>query len=105
MFIFWPLKPNPMNTKILATIIFALLALKTVSQSYKFLYNLDKDLNTTAKEKAIIIGKAYENNGKLILDCFLKTTGKKMLTATVKDSTLGTLHGMFTTYYEDMSVE
>ena len=94
-----------MNTKILATIIFSFLALKTVSQSYKFLYHLDKDLSSTSKEKAIIIGKGYESDGKVILDCFLKTTGKMILSATIKDSSLSTLHGMFKTYYDDMKIE
>ncbi len=94
-----------MNTKILATIIFSFLALKTVSQSYKFLYNLDKNLSSTSKEKAVIIGKGYESDGKLILDCFLKTTGNKILSATVKDSSLSTLHGMFKTYYDNMKIE
>lgn len=94
-----------MNTKIFATFIFSFLALKTLSQAYKFIYHLDKDLGSTSKEKAVIIGKGYESDGKLILDCFLKATGKKILSATVKDSTLSTLHGMFKTYYDDMKIE
>jgi antitoxin component YwqK of YwqJK toxin-antitoxin module len=94
-----------LNTKILVTVIFSFFALKTSSQSYKFLYHLDKDLGSTSKEKAIIIGKGYERNGSLILDCFLKTTEKKILSATVKDSTLSTLHGMFISYYDDMKTE
>jgi antitoxin component YwqK of YwqJK toxin-antitoxin module len=94
-----------LSTKIFATIIFSFLTLKTLSQSYKFLYHLDKDLSSTSKEKAVIIGKAYEKDGQLILDCFLKTTEKKILSATVKDSTLSTLHGMFKTYYDDMKLE
>lgn len=94
-----------MNTKILVTIIFSFLTLKTLGQSYKFLYHLDKDLGSTSKEKAVITGKAYESNGSLILDCFLKTTEKKILSATVKDSTLNTLHGMFISYYDDMKTE
>jgi antitoxin component YwqK of YwqJK toxin-antitoxin module len=94
-----------LNIKILATIIFSFLTLNTISQSYKFLYHLDKDLGSTSQEKAIIIGKGYESDGKLILDCFLKNTGKKILSATVKDSSLSTLHGMFKTYYDDMNIE
>ena len=94
-----------MNTKILVSVIFSFLALKTLGQSYKFLYHLDKDLSSTSQEKAIIIGKGYESNGRLVLDCFLKATGKMILSATVKDSTLSTLHGMFKTYYDDMKIE
>ncbi len=98
-------KPKQLNTKILVTLIFSFFALKIFSQSYKFLYHLDKDLSSTSKEKAVIIGKAYEQDGKLILDCFLKTTEQKILSATVKDSTLSALHGMFKTYYDDMKLE
>lgn len=94
-----------MNTKIFATIIFSFLALTTLSQSYRFLYHLDKDLSSTSKEKAIIVGKGYESDGKLILDCFLKVTGKKIISATVKDPSLSTLHGMFITYHDDMKIE
>ncbi len=94
-----------LNIKILATIIFSFLTLNTISQSYKFLYHLDKDLSSTSKEKAVIIGKGYESDGRLILDCFLKVTGKKILSATVKDSSLNTLHGMFKTYHDDMKLE
>lgn len=94
-----------MNTKIFAIVIFSFLALKTFGQSYKFIYYLDKDLSSTTKEKADIIGKGYESNGNLLLDCFLKITGKKIISATVKDSTLSTLHGMFKTYYDDMKLE
>jgi antitoxin component YwqK of YwqJK toxin-antitoxin module len=68
-------------------------------------YYLDKDLGSVSKEKAVIIGKAYDDNGKLILDCFLKTTGKKIISATVSDSALGMLHGPFKTYHPDMKIE
>ena len=94
-----------MNTKIFATIIFSFLALKTLSQSYRYIYYLDNDLSSTTKQKATIIGKGYDNNGHLILDCFLKTTGNKIISATVKDSTLSTLHGIFKTYYDDLKTE
>ena len=94
-----------MTTKIFATIIFSFLALKTLSQSYRYIYYLDNDLSSTTKQKATIIGKGYDNNGHLILDCFLKTTGNKIISATVKDSTLSTLHGIFKTYYDDMKTE
>ena len=98
-------KPKLLNIKIFAAIVFSFFTLKTLSQSYKFIYYLDKDLNSTSRGKAVIIGKGYESNGSIILDCFLKTTGKKIISATVKDSTLSTMHGMFTTYHEDMKIE
>ena len=94
-----------MNSKILVLFIFSFFARDGAAQSYSFLYHLDKDLSSTSKEQAVIIGKGYQSQGRFILDCFLKATGKKILSATVKDSSLSTLHGMFTTYYDDMSIE
>lgn len=94
-----------MNNKIFASIFFLFLASKSESQDYKFIYYLDNDLNSVSKQKAVIIGKAYEQDGHLLLNCFLKTTGKMIITAGVKDSTLSALHGMFRTYYDDMATE
>ena len=98
-------KPNLLNTKIFISIVFSFLVLTTFSQSYKYIYYLDKDLSSISKEKAVIIGKGYVDNGSFILDCFLKITGNKIASATLTDSTLSTLHGMFTTYYDDMKIE
>ena len=98
-------KPKLLNIKIFAAIVFSFFTLKTLSQSYKFIYYLDKDLSSIAKEKAVIIGKGYEQNGSFILDCFLKATGKKIITATVKDSLLSELQGPFKTYYDNMKLE
>jgi antitoxin component YwqK of YwqJK toxin-antitoxin module len=94
-----------MNTKILAGLIFLLLALRAESQDYKFVYYLDKDLNSVSKQKAVIVGKAYEQGGNLLLNCFLKSTGKLIITAGIKDSALSALHGLFKTYHNDMTTE
>lgn len=94
-----------MKYKIFASLFFLFLALRSESQEYKFVYYLDKDLNSVTKQKADIIGKAYEQDGHLLLNCFLKTTGKMIITAGVKDSALSALHGIFRTYYEDMKIE
>ena len=80
-------------------------AIKAESQDYKFVYYLDKDLNSTSKGKATIIGKAYEHNGLLILNCFPKNSDKMSVAATVKDSTLSTLHGIFRSYHDNMQIE
>jgi hypothetical protein len=69
------------------------------------MYYLDKELNVVPQNEAVFIGKAYEYKGYLRLDCFLTTTGKMVVTASVKDSTLGTLHDLFRTYHDDMSIE
>lgn len=98
-------KLTQLKTKILVVIILSFLALETSGQNYKFIYHLDKDLMSTTQEKAVIIGKAYEEDGRLILNCFNKTNGRKVLSATIKDSSLSTLHGMFKTYHEDMKME
>lgn len=94
-----------MKTKLVVLIFLSFFTREITGQSYKFLYNLDKDLSSTSKEQAIIIGKAYESQGRLILDCFLKATGKKILSATVKDSSLSMLHGLYTSFYENMNIE
>jgi antitoxin component YwqK of YwqJK toxin-antitoxin module len=94
-----------MKTKIFAVISLFFLAFKVCAQDYKFIYYLDKDLNSTTKSKALIIGKGYQKNGIFTLDCFLKSTGRRTVSATVKDSSLSTLHGMFTTFYDDMKTE
>ena len=86
-------------------IVFLFLALKSESQVYKFIYYLDNDLNSVSKQKAVIIGKAYEQNGKLLINCFVKATGKMIITAGVKDSGLSALHGMFRTYHDNMATE
>lgn len=99
------LQTNSMNIKIFACIFFLFLALKSESQNYKFVYYLDKDLSSVSKQNAAIIAKAYEKDGHLLLDCFLKTTGKKIITAGIKDSALSAFHGPFRTYYEDMKIE
>ncbi len=94
-----------MNNKILACLFFFFFTLKCESQVYKFIYYLDNDLNSVSKQKAVIIGKAYEQDGRLLLNCFLKTTGKMIISAGVKDSALSALHGMFRTYYDNMATE
>lgn len=94
-----------MRNRILTFIFFLLLAYKSNGQAYKYIYYLDKELNSVPRSEAVLIGKAYPYNGYLRIDCFLKTTEKLVLTATVKDSTLSTLHDLFRTYHDDMSVE
>lgn len=94
-----------MKYKIFAGIVFLFLALRCECQNYKFVYYLDKDLSSVSKQKAEIIAKAYEQDGRLLLNCFLKSTGKMIITAGIKDSALSALHGIFRTYYEDMKIE
>lgn len=94
-----------MSNKLFTVIFFLFLACRAGGQNYKFIYYLDKDLNSTEKNKAFIIGKGYEKNGVFTLDCFLKSSGRMTVSATVKDSSLSTLHGLFKTYYENMKTE
>lgn len=95
-----------MKYKIVTCIVFLfLLAVRSESQDYKFVYYLDKDLSSVSEQKAEIIAKAYEQDGHLLLNCFLKSTGKMIITAGIKDSALSALHGIFRTYYEDMKIE
>lgn len=94
-----------MGNKTLALIFLLCAWLRSAGQDYKFVYYLDKDLSSVSKDNATILAKAYEQDGHLLLDCFLKTTGEKIITASVKDSTLSALHGIFRTYYNDLKIE
>jgi antitoxin component YwqK of YwqJK toxin-antitoxin module len=85
--------------------LFSAFTLTVLSQNYKFIYYLDAGLNSTTKENAAAIGRAYEKDGLIVMDCYGKTSGKKILSATFKDSTLGVLHGMYTSYFENDSIE
>lgn len=98
-------KTNPLVRSILIFFFLLVVVVRATSQDYKFIYYLDKDLNSTSQEKASVIGKAYENDGALILNCFQKKTGKMTISARVKDSTLSTLHGVFRSYYDNMVME
>lgn len=94
-----------MRNKLFVCIFLIFLASRSESQNYKYIYYLDKDLSSVSKKNATIIAKAYEQDGHLLLDCFQKTTGKKIITAGIKDSALSALHGLFRTYYGDMKIE
>lgn len=96
---------SKMSRKIFSCLFLLFIAHNSESQNYKFIYYLDKDLNSTEKDKAVILGKGYERNAVFTLDCFLKSSGRMTVSASVKDSSLSTLHGLFTTYYDDMKIE
>lgn len=71
------------------------------AQQYEFVYYFDANLSFVNKETAVIIGKGYKADGLVAVDCFGKTTGKKMFTATFKDSSLQIMHGKYVSYYEE----
>ena len=90
---------------IICLLSFFIIAATGYSQEYKYAYYLDANLNFVSKEKAAAIGKAYEQNGLIVLDCFGIQTGQKVFTATFKDSLLQVMHGRYTSYYEDEFIE
>lgn len=95
-----------MNFKFrIVVMIFLASFLNGFSQQYQYLYYLDENLNAVEKSKSILTGKAYYENGTLKMDCFGKTTGKLLLTATFSDSALNELQGLFRTYHNNMSIE
>lgn len=71
------------------------------SQSYKYRYYLDENLNSVPEAKASITGKAYWDSGGFKMDCFAKTTGQLLLTAYFADSTLSFLKGRFISYFSN----
>jgi protein TonB len=74
-------------------------------QPYKYIYYLDGNLLTCAHSKAVLIGKAYPENGLIKLDCFDKTFGNLMISAHFTDSALGTFQGLFESYYFNSKIE
>ncbi len=80
----------------LISLIFLFSQLK--AQQYKYIYYLDDNYRPVSKKDATIIGKAYEQDDYLILNCFQKKNDQLLLTAAVKDSSLNTLHGLYRTY-------
>lgn len=80
-------------------------SLPVFGQQYKFLYHLDVNLNSVEQSKSVVTGKGYFENGYLRLDCFFNSTGQLFLSATFKDSSLGTLQGLFSTYFPNMQTE
>ena len=99
------MKKTILKMKIFATIIVSVFAFKALGQPYKYTYYLNSDLISVPKDKAILIGKSYIQNSNWMLDCFLVTTGKKIITATVKDSLLSELHGPFKSYFANTRLE
>ncbi len=75
------------------------------AQDYKFVYYFDGNLSFTSKDAALAIGKAYKKDDLVIVDCFSKASGKIIFTASFKDSSLQTMNGLYTSYYDDNIIE
>jgi antitoxin component YwqK of YwqJK toxin-antitoxin module len=90
---------------IICLLSFFLIVITGYNQEYKYAYYFDANLNFVSKEKAVAIGKAYEQNGLIIMDCFGIQTGKMIFSSTFKDSSLQVMHGLHTSYYEDDFIE
>lgn len=74
-------------------------------QEYKFLYYLDTDLGSVAKDKATIIGKGLKENGLFRLDCFSAQNNRLLMTIHFKDSTISVLEGPFKSYHSNGMLE
>lgn len=70
-------------------------------QEYKFIYYLDKDLNSCKKNDAIIIGKGFNGNDRFTLDYYVNASNKLLMTAQYLDSTLSIMDGTFRSYYAE----
>lgn len=75
------------------------------SQGYKFIYYLDVNFSSVQKAKAVIVGRAAEDNGLLKVECFGISNDQHLMTAHFKDSTLSTLQGIFKSYHPNGRVE
>ncbi len=88
---------------VLLTLLFC--AGKAVSQPYKYVYYFDNNYNTAEQSVSTVTGKGYEDNGAFKVDFYSKATNQLLLSATYKDSTLGALHGMFRSYFSNLTTE
>lgn len=86
-----------------ATLVF--LAGTARSQSYKYIYYLDKDFASVDSANALFIGKGYDDNGLFGLDGFDKNTGQLFTKMHFVDSTLGNMQGFFQSFYPDGKLE
>ena len=82
-----------------------LTAVAVKSQSYKFIYYLDTDLNTVSKKKASIIGKGLKGNKLVKLDCFSAFSNALLMTIHFADSSLAVLQGSFRSYHLNGKIE
>ncbi|MBK6635397.1 MAG: hypothetical protein IPG38_14795 [Chitinophagaceae bacterium] len=82
-----------------------LTAVAVKSQSYKFIYYLDTDLNTVSKKKASIIGKGFKENNLFKLDCFSAFNNALLMTIHFADSSLAVLQGSFRSYHVNGKIE
>lgn len=84
----------------------ALFALANIctSQPYKYVYYLDKDLASTTKSTAIIIGKGFKENGLVQVDYFDRQDNLLFMIAHFTDSSLSSMMGLFTEFYKNNKV-
>jgi len=75
------------------------------TQSYKYIYYLDKDLSSVDSSSALFIGKGMKDNNFFLLDCFKKQSGKLFMSAHFTDSTVSVLDGGFKSFYDNDSEE
>ncbi len=90
-----------MKNKVCLLLIFLSITISCFSQEYKFVYYLDKDLQTTNKKAALFIAKGKIENDKFKLDCFNKETNNLIMTIHFTDSSLNEMSGSFTSYYQN----
>lgn len=103
LFIFKTLPLKPAYFFLFLLCLFA--GTRTSAQPYQYVYYMDNNLNFAGKDNYTIIGKGYHDNSTFRLDCFSKTSGVLLVSASFTDSALGTLQGPFTTYYADAKAE
>lgn len=77
------------------------MSFRSFSQTDKFLYYFDKNLNTTTKAKSVFTGIGSTDSGLVKLNCFINRSGELMLSAYFTDSTLTINHGLFQSYYRN----
>lgn len=71
-----------------------------IGQQYTHVYYMDESFNSVQKEKAVITCKGFKDTAGFKLDCFTVLTNVPVLSAAFTDSSIGTLNGQYSQYYD-----
>lgn len=91
--------------KILFAIIPLIIAVTSQSQTKKYLYYFDKDMNISTASNAFFIGAGLKTENIIELKCFNNTTKSLVFLAHYSDSTLREMNGLFQSYYSNGAIE
>jgi antitoxin component YwqK of YwqJK toxin-antitoxin module len=77
----------------------------SMAQLSSYIYYFDENLGNTSKEKAVIIGKGFNDHNNFRLECYLNTTNELLLVASFTDSSLSVFNGDYILYQENNKIK